>query len=110
MCVPAYRFVQESAQGGQKGALDSWSWGYRQFGATLWVPEQYILLTTEQSPLPLITVQSVYFPHLHIPPRMGDNWGRLDQLCGSWVLDLFYLFTQNYVLYSCKMLPARNTK
>lgn len=23
MCVPAYRFVQESAQGGQKGALDS---------------------------------------------------------------------------------------
>lgn len=110
MCVSLrvglYRRVLKEAR---KGHWTPWSWGYRQFGAPLWVPEQYTLLTTEQSPLPLITVQSVYFTHLHIPPRMGDSWGRLDQLCGSWVLDLFYLFTQNYVLYSCKILSVRNT-
>lgn len=72
-------------------------------------PEQYTLLTTEQSPLPLITAQSGYFTHLQIPPRVGDNWGWPDQFCGFWVLYLCYLFTQNYALYLCKMLTVRNT-
>lgn len=96
---------QDSAQGDQKGPLDSLELGLQAIlshlegsgNRTLVSAKTVYTINHEQSPLPLVTVQSMYFTLLHTPPKVGENWRQLDQLCG-----LYQQEVPGYTFYSIK--------